>query len=138
MYLAKQQGKNQYELFDKRLNVEYKKRSFLASQLKRGINQGAFKFNYLPIARLNGKGLLGVDAILRFKDVNEQELLPEAFMPLLLQIGEMLAVVEWMLDETCKKLSIVGRDASVNDPFSISLSLPVNVLLLEELPSMIQ
>jgi diguanylate cyclase (GGDEF)-like protein/PAS domain S-box-containing protein len=138
LYLAKRQGKNKYELFDKRLNGEYKQRSFLASQLKRGVSQSAFKLYYSPIGRLADQTLLSVDGFLRFIDVNDNELLPDSFMSLLVQTGEIFSVIEWMLDEVCKKISVADSHSGISAMFSISLCLPLKILVLDDLPNMLE
>jgi diguanylate cyclase (GGDEF)-like protein/PAS domain S-box-containing protein len=138
LYLAKRQGKNKYELFDKRLNGEYKQRSFLVSQLKRGVNQSAFKLYYSPIERIADQSLMGVDGFLRFIDVNDNELLPESFMSLLIQTGEIISVVEWMFDEVCKKICVEESYSGVSQMFSISLSLPLKILVLDDLPKILE
>jgi diguanylate cyclase (GGDEF)-like protein/PAS domain S-box-containing protein len=138
LYLAKRQGKNKYELFDKRLNGEYKQRSFLVSQLKRGVMQNAFKVYYSPIERLADQSLMSVDGFLRFIDVNDNELLPDSFISLLIQTGEVFKVVEWMLDEVCKKIRVADSCSGISQMFSISLSLPLKILVSDELPRLIK
>lgn len=138
LYLAKRQGKNKYELFDKRLNGEYKQRSFLASQLKRGIAQNNFSLSHQLITSLKFEDVESSVAFLRFKDVNDNELLPDDFMQVLLQTGDIYPVVQWVFEDMCRKLMLASSAVEHTRDFSISISLPLAILLSEDLPDSIR
>ncbi len=104
LYLAKNDGKNNYKIFDEKVDAEARKRSFLVNQLRRGLKQGSFSLHYQPICTIGTGKIIGFEALLRFTDVNNILIMPNDFIPILEETGVILEVGEWVIHQVCRQI----------------------------------
>lgn len=104
LYLAKAEGKNNFQLFNDDLDKEAKKRIYLASQLRVAQQQNSYFLVYQPQASVVDKNIIGFEALLRFKDSEKQTVMPNVFIPILEETGMILSVGQWVINECCRQL----------------------------------
>lgn len=103
MYVAKSSGKNRFVLFEKSLKGSPFDRTEMAEQLKAAIGKGEFLVCYQPIIHLESGRLCGVEALVRWKRGEEAILLPEEFVPLAEEGGQIVPIGRFVLREACRQ-----------------------------------
>ncbi len=123
MYQAKVEGRNDVKFFTSSMRNASKRRIFLEKGLKDALHNKEFVLAYQPqIARADGgiNRLIGAEALLRWQHPQLDLLMPNTFLPLLLESNHIFAVNEWILQTACKQWKrwldegLVPEDASVS------------------------
>ena len=135
LYKAKDSGKNNFQMFNKRLEGDSAQRTFLANQLRRGLQQNRYRLYFQPIVSVDSNNIVGFEALLRFWDVNEQLLMPDRFVPILEENNLIQSVGGWVIHEACRYLSMWQQESSWNPDiyvsFNVSASQLINTNLIE-------
>jgi diguanylate cyclase (GGDEF)-like protein/PAS domain S-box-containing protein len=105
LYLAKDDGKNNYKIFDEKLDAEARKRNFLVNQLRRGLKQNSYSLHYQPIIDAQSGSVRGFEALLRFTDVNNVLIMPDDFIHILEETSLILPVGDWIIQEVCAQIA---------------------------------
>ncbi|WP_242675329.1 MULTISPECIES: sensor domain-containing protein [Pseudomonadaceae] len=105
MYHAKERGKNNFQFYQADMNASALERLELESDLRHALEQGEFVLYYQPQFSGNGKRLTGVEALLRWQHPKRGLVAPDAFIPVLEELGLVVQVGEWVLAEACRQLS---------------------------------
>jgi EAL domain-containing protein (putative c-di-GMP-specific phosphodiesterase class I) len=100
-----------------------KRRIFLEKGLKEALQNREFVLAFQPqIEQVEGGGnrLIGAEALLRWQHPQLDLLMPNTFLPILLESNQMFAVNEWILHSACMQwrrwldAGVVPPDASVS------------------------
>lgn len=105
MYIAKAQGKGRYRLFEPDMESSLVERLELLADLPRALQEGEFILHYQPIFRLQGGGLSGVEALVRWQHPRKGLVQPQEFIPLAEESGAILQLGLWVLKEACTQAS---------------------------------
>jgi diguanylate cyclase (GGDEF)-like protein/PAS domain S-box-containing protein len=81
MYLAKQAGKNRYQLFDPDIDRNTRSRRELLEQMRTGLEQGEFVLFYQPKVDLSNGDVVGFEALIRWQHPQRGLLPPSEFLP---------------------------------------------------------
>jgi len=105
MYLAKQAGKNCYQLFDINQDEkqQLKKESF--QQIKQGLKQNEFVLFYQPKVNMRTGEILGAEALIRWQHPQKGLLAPGAFLPFIEGHFIHIELGEWVIDTALQQLS---------------------------------
>jgi len=87
LYLAKREGKNNFQLFSTSIDSESQQRIKLANQLRYAISNNRYQLLYQAIADIKTQKILGFEALLRFKDNDDNIIEPAEFIPILEETG---------------------------------------------------
>jgi diguanylate cyclase (GGDEF)-like protein len=74
-----------------------------AANLRRGLEQDAFFLEYQPVYRLPGLELIGLEALIRWRDSSGAVVPPGDFIPVAEKTGVINALGRWVLAETCRQ-----------------------------------
>lgn len=97
MYLAKNQGKANYQFFTGALRKKEAESQALGRALDRALEAEEFSLLYLPKVSLEDQRVVGVEALLRWKSESLGLVNPDRFIPLLEEKGMISAVGDWVL-----------------------------------------
>src|SRR5690606_7156048 len=122
MYHAKERGKNNFQFYQADMNASALERLELESDLRHAQEQGQFVLHYQPQFSNDGRRLTGVEALLRWNHPTRGLVPPDEFIPVLEELGLVVQVGEWALEEACRQLK-TWHDEKIRVPkISVNLS----------------
>lgn len=101
MYLAKEEGKNQFKFFNSSMNASSKRRSTLALSLFQGLQNEEFSLLYQPQLNLISGDIVGVEALLRWNHPELGSISPAEFIPIAEMTGSIHQIGKWVLHTAC-------------------------------------
>ncbi|MDD2898761.1 MAG: EAL domain-containing protein [Desulfuromonadaceae bacterium] len=104
MYLAKEKGKNNVELFTDSLHTILSERLGLCNDLHRALEQEEFELYYQPRVNLERNTWASAEALIRWNHPELGMVSPDKFIPLAEQTGLILQLGEWVIREACRQL----------------------------------
>jgi diguanylate cyclase (GGDEF)-like protein/PAS domain S-box-containing protein len=102
MYHAKEKGRNNYQFFRADLNISLHDRVALEARLRSALADGHFTLLYQPQIDLRLGEIIGVEALLRWKDENGELQSPASFISVAEDSGLIVEIGEWMLREAVR------------------------------------
>ncbi len=132
MYSAKDMGKNNFQIYDGAMNEKAIKRLHLEKRLRRAVERGELVDYYQPKVDLLSNRVMGMEALVRWRQDDGTMASPVDFIPLAEETGLIVGMDEWMLSAVCE---FIRELDDINlDTFEISLSVSVNLsaMLLEK------
>ncbi|HXD53246.1 MAG TPA: EAL domain-containing protein [Solirubrobacteraceae bacterium] len=123
MYMAKENGKDNYQLFNPEIHERAMARMALKAELQRALDEGEFTLRYQPIMDLERGDMAGMEALARWEHPQRGTLAPTEFVPLLEETGLIVQVGRRILREACAWAARMQRECP-RDPV---LSIAVNV-----------
>ncbi len=101
MYEAKARGRNNFQFYRKELNATAIARQALESQLRHAVERREMDLNYQPIVDVHTGDLVGVEALLRWRNPELGLLIPAAFMGIAEESGLIVPIGRWVLRAAC-------------------------------------
>ncbi len=123
MYRAKAMGKNRFELFDEAMHREVVTALNLENDLRRAVERQEFEVYYQPIVTLEDGRISGFEALVRWRHPERGLLLPKEFIPLAEEIGLVVPIDRWVLEEACRQLRNWQVRFRQNPPLKVNVNL---------------
>jgi predicted signal transduction protein with EAL and GGDEF domain len=101
MYMAKENGKGHYQVFQPEMHAKALARLELKADLQRAIDAGEFTLRYQPIMDLARGDMAGMEALLRWEHPQRGTVAPLDFVPLLEDTGTIVPVGRQVLGQAC-------------------------------------
>lgn len=99
MYRAKQDGRNRYHMFDSDYSTAHQLRIAQRDRLRTAIGQQELVLHYQPQISLHGKGVSGVEALLRWQHPENGLMQPGEFLPNIEHDDLICEIGIWVLRE---------------------------------------
>jgi diguanylate cyclase (GGDEF)-like protein len=121
MYSAKNDGKNAIRFYDPSMQSSIASRLQLEQQIRQGLLNNEFRA-YYQLQWSDEKGLIGLEALLRWQHPQWGLVGPSAFLEVASSTGLLTELDRWLLDEVCSQLVAWSKEPSLAHlPVSINI-----------------
>jgi EAL domain-containing protein (putative c-di-GMP-specific phosphodiesterase class I) len=121
MYRAKSLGKNRCQFFDAEMTAQATRRLGLETELRRAVPSELFLL-YQPQSDLSGKRITGTEALVRWQHPERGIVLPEEFIRVAEESGQMGRLGNWVLETACRQAGQWRRESGIPLRMSVNIS----------------
>ena len=104
MYSAKAGGKGHHVIFQPHMQEVLRERLRTEEEIGRGLAREEFFIEFQPVIDLQTRGLLGVEALVRWRHPEYGVLLPGRFIAVAEESGQVIELGRWVLVEACSRV----------------------------------
>jgi EAL domain-containing protein (putative c-di-GMP-specific phosphodiesterase class I) len=104
MYQAKSLGRNTYQFFAGEMNSAAVEKLRLENDLRRAMERGQLALHYQIKIDAQYGGIVGVEALMRWRHPELGMVPPVRFIPIAEDIGLIVGLGEWVLEEACRQI----------------------------------
>ncbi len=126
MYTAKTRGAGCHAIFEAQMHQMLLGRVELERDLRRAVEhdlqRGAFVLHYQPIVRLDTRRVTGFEALVRWQHPVRGLLGPAEFITLAEDIGVIVPLGRWILQEACRRIAPLHTDLDVRMTVMVNVS----------------
>ncbi|PVV05701.1 MAG: hypothetical protein B6D77_18415 [gamma proteobacterium symbiont of Ctena orbiculata] len=120
MYMAKQLGKNRYQIFDARLERQISAQVELMEKISRGLERGQFELYYQPKVDYTTCETVGAEALLRWNDPVLGLVGPKEFISLIENDILAFRMGRWVMEQAIQQARI-WYEKGITLPISINV-----------------
>ncbi|MGH7738957.1 MAG: EAL domain-containing protein [bacterium] len=103
MYRAKEQGRNNFQLYASVMNVSAFKQLLMENSLRRAMEKEEFVVHYQPQIDLATRRMVGVEALIRWQHPDLGLVFPSEFIGLAEDTGLIVPIGEWIMKKVCQQ-----------------------------------
>ena len=104
MYEAKANGRGCYHIFETNLRTRNQAKLQLENDLRRAQERQEFELYYMPIVALPGGAIYSLEALIRWNHPERGMVMPNDFIPVAEENGQIIPINEWVLRTACQQL----------------------------------
>jgi diguanylate cyclase (GGDEF)-like protein len=104
MYEAKGLGKGRYEIFQRHMHEALAQRLELELDLKGAADRDQFVLHFQPVVEMESATVIGVEALIRWMHPSQGLILPDRFIPIAEETGQIHSLGRWVLWEACRRV----------------------------------
>lgn len=121
MFRVKERGRGNFRFYQPQMNVDLLSRVKMDHAMRLAMEQGLFRLHYQPqISLLDGR-LLGVEALIRWRDAELGNVSPATFIPLAEESGFIITIGNWVLAEAVRQ-SFIWQESGRPVVVSVNVS----------------
>ena len=133
MYMAKDNGKGRYQVFEPAMHHSALRRLELKADLQRAVEKREFILQYQPIIALETSRISGVEALIRWQHPVRGLVPPLEFIPLAEETGLIVPIGAWVLEEACTRARELHERFPSPEPPYMAVNLSARQLQREEI-----
>ncbi|MDD2720202.1 MAG: EAL domain-containing protein [Gallionella sp.] len=104
MYLAKENGRNQFSFYTSELNADAHNKLALENELRRALLRNDLQLHYQAKIDLHSGKICGLEALIRWQKPDGSMMPPAEFIPLAEKTGIILAIGNLVLERACQQI----------------------------------
>lgn len=111
LYRAKSNGRDRFEFYHREMNDQIVARMRMERELRDAITHNELSLHYQPQAEIGKGGIVGAEALIRWRKENGDMVPPDQFIPIAESCGLMRQITGWVLCEAvrqCKEWRTAG------------------------------
>lgn len=136
LYHAKDQGRNNYQLYSDWMNTAAVQRLELENHLRKAFDNGELTLHYQPQVALESGRITGVEALLRWHSSSLGTVSPINFIPVAEETGLIIPIGEWVIRAACMQAK-VWQDACL-PPLRMAINLSPRQVTDPDLPGRVK
>jgi diguanylate cyclase (GGDEF)-like protein/PAS domain S-box-containing protein len=121
-YAAKENGRNQYQVFAEAMLKESQERLSMDTALRHALIREELFLHYQPIVSLTTGRVVGMESLLRWHHPRLGIISPATFIPLAEETGLIVAIGEWALKRSCQQARAFCDELGMDLSVSVNLS----------------
>jgi len=119
---AQSEGESGYLFYSPEMNQRAKERWQLEGELRQALESQQLLLHYQPKVSLRSGRIVGAEALIRWQHPERGMVSPANFIPVAEETGLILAIGDWVLEETCRQIR-AWKNAGLDMPtVSVNLS----------------
>jgi len=123
MYHAKDQGRDNYQLFSAEMNKYLHDQLLLEAELSTALREGnQLVLHYQPQVNSETQSINGFEALIRWQHPTRGLLMPLDFIGLAESSGLIVEIGQWVLNEACRQAKKWQNDYGINYQMAVNLS----------------
>ncbi|SHJ32101.1 PAS domain S-box-containing protein/diguanylate cyclase (GGDEF) domain-containing protein [Malonomonas rubra DSM 5091] len=123
MYHAKEQGRNSFYFFSAEMNESTRERLNIERQLRQDLErQQGFYLVFQPKVDLQNNRVVGMEALVRWRNEELGEVLPTRFIPIAESSGLIVPLGQWILQAACSQLKQWQESTGAQFKVAVNLS----------------
>lgn len=122
MYVAKEEGKNNYQFYSPDIKAQSFERLALESSLRGALEAGQFVLYYQSKLDLKSDRITGVEALVRWEHPQLGTVPPSQFIPLAEETGLIVPLGKWVLRTACEQNMAWQREGLAPTTMAVNLS----------------
>ncbi|MEA2682962.1 MAG: hypothetical protein QOK05_1290 [Chloroflexota bacterium] len=123
MYAAKASAPGSFRVFEASMQDEVAERHALREDLRLALERGELVNYYQPLVPLDGPGVLGAEALVRWRHPDRGLIAPGYFIRIAEESGLIVQLGRWVLREACVQLREWQRSYPSSSPLKVSVNL---------------
>lgn len=121
LYQSKLRGKNQFHIFDSRLDLSVRGHHEDLERVRRALRENEFVLFYQPKMNLATGAIHGAEALIRWQHPERGLLLPSQFLPIVEGHPLVLEIGEWVIKSVLHQIE-VWQAGGLDVPVSVNIS----------------
>lgn len=122
MYEAKEAGRNNFQFFAAEMNRKAVERLTVENKLRSALEQDQLFLLYQPQIKVSTGELMGVEALIRWRDPELGLLPPAKFIPIAESSGLIIPIGDWILMTACRQIRHWQTAGLLLDHVSVNVS----------------
>ncbi|MFN6964924.1 MAG: putative bifunctional diguanylate cyclase/phosphodiesterase [Pyrinomonadaceae bacterium] len=120
-------------VFSRDLRERFLERAQIELDLRHALDRNELQMHYQPIVALRDGGVIGFEALLRWRRDNGMYVPPAKFIPIAEESGLILPITNWILLETCRQLAAWRRISHSLEDLIVSVNISSKHLAADDL-----
>jgi diguanylate cyclase (GGDEF)-like protein len=113
LYRAKADGRGSFRFFEPSMDTALQERRTLEVDLRKALANNELYLVFQPQVGLQGNGITGFEALLRWRHPERGTISPAEFIPIAEDIGLIAPLGEWVINEACETAVTWPQDIKV-------------------------
>ncbi|MCQ8102678.1 EAL domain-containing protein [Methylomonas sp. SURF-2] len=122
MYLAKKEGRNNFQFFDESLENQTERYMLIQHGLHNALKRGELAIHYQPKYALDQGNIVGAEALLRWFSPELGTVSPAEFIPIAEETGFIVDIGCWLIERVCQTMNHWRKQGAVLAPVAINIS----------------
>jgi diguanylate cyclase (GGDEF)-like protein len=122
LYRAKERGRDTFEFYEPSLSEKNPKILTLEKNLRQALERQEFLLYYQPRVDVTSKQVIGMEALLRWQNIEMGLVNPHEFIPLAEETGLIIPIGEWVLQSACAQTKAWQQAGLSSLTISVNLS----------------